>query len=452
MPRVLRMDVGLVRGVEVTPQGGLRVPAALTRVGVLQYRDTTGRQWSEYRPPAEVFNADSLSSLRGAPVTHGHPAHLVTAATFRADSVGFTCDDVRQDGNFVAATLVVGAGDVVDAVKAKTLREISCGYECDIDATPGVTDTGERYDAVQRTIRYNHCALLPPGAGRAGPDVALRLDGAAVEVPAAVDAATGHQTTGAGDAQKRERSMLVLKIAGREFKIDAVGDVPAAQGAIDAQAASGSNLMAQVDKLTAALTAALGELAGLKAKMAAEEAAEQADPPADASGADMAEEEVMDTHTAVRRAVTREIFAGESAALKGKTRKDVRTAIAAQIEKRAANLESIRADAIAACGKDFDTKGKSPADLVRAVITARMPTMKLDAMDAKQIATLYAAAREMKPADTTPPRNESLANAHGKVAGVGRADGTDPMANLSPPEKMEAQREANRVAKKGTTR
>jgi hypothetical protein len=30
------------------------------------------------------------------------------------------------------------------------------GYDCDIDWTPGVTDSGERYDAVQRNIKTNH--------------------------------------------------------------------------------------------------------------------------------------------------------------------------------------------------------------------------------------------------------------------------------------------------------
>ena len=37
-----------------TPQGGLSVPANLTRAGVLRYRDTDGREWGELRHPDEV--------------------------------------------------------------------------------------------------------------------------------------------------------------------------------------------------------------------------------------------------------------------------------------------------------------------------------------------------------------------------------------------------------------
>jgi uncharacterized protein len=52
------------------------------------------------------------------------------------------------------------------------------GYEVREDHTPG-TWNGQAYDLVQRDIRYNHVALLPPGSGRAGRECALRLDSTA---------------------------------------------------------------------------------------------------------------------------------------------------------------------------------------------------------------------------------------------------------------------------------
>lgn len=48
--------------------------------------------------------------------------------------------------------------------------ELSAGYKCDFDLTPGVFN-GEAYDAVQRNIRGNHLALV--SEGRCGPDVAV---------------------------------------------------------------------------------------------------------------------------------------------------------------------------------------------------------------------------------------------------------------------------------------
>lgn len=53
------------------------------------------------------------------------------------------------------------------------IKELSCGYWHDLDWTPG-TWNGEPYDAVQRTIRANHLALVP--SGRMGSDVAV-MDG-----------------------------------------------------------------------------------------------------------------------------------------------------------------------------------------------------------------------------------------------------------------------------------
>ncbi len=160
-----------------TPQGGLKIPATLTRTGVFEYRNADGSVRREYRPPTEVFNADSLRSLEDAPVTDLHQG-MVRADTYQALSKGHV-RDVHQDGRFVGATVLVQDASLVAAVEGGTRREISCGYECTLDMTPGRTDTGESYDAVQTNIRYNHAALLPVGAGRAGREVGLRLDGAA---------------------------------------------------------------------------------------------------------------------------------------------------------------------------------------------------------------------------------------------------------------------------------
>jgi hypothetical protein len=54
--------------------------------------------------------------------------------------------------------------DAVDAGK----RELSNGYRSTIDFTPGITPSGERYDAVQKEIRGNHVAVV--AKGRAGPE------------------------------------------------------------------------------------------------------------------------------------------------------------------------------------------------------------------------------------------------------------------------------------------
>jgi hypothetical protein len=81
----------------------------------------------------------------------------------------------RQDGALVTAALVIEDADSIARVERGEDKELSCGYSCDVQAKPG-TWRGQRYDAVQTNIRYNHIALGPAGWGRAGSDVSLRLD------------------------------------------------------------------------------------------------------------------------------------------------------------------------------------------------------------------------------------------------------------------------------------
>lgn len=155
--------------------GYLRIPARLTRVGVLSYLQPDGSTIKEFRPPDEVFSPASLDSLRLAPVTRGHPRDDkgVYPARARALARGAVGDEIKQDGEFVAATLGVFDQELIDAVEAGGEREVSCGYLRRFDPTPGEYK-GERYDGVQRDIRYNHVAIVTKG--RAGPDVALRMD------------------------------------------------------------------------------------------------------------------------------------------------------------------------------------------------------------------------------------------------------------------------------------
>jgi len=160
--------------VDATPQGGLAAGANLTRVGVFTYTKADGTRVRELRHPDEVFKPESLATLKGAPLTIGHPG-MVTPDRYRELNVGHVADDVRRDDRFVAATVRIQDAAAVAAVKAGDLVEVSCGYTADVVPETGVFN-GEEYDAVQRNVRYNHAALLPAGGGRAGREVALKLD------------------------------------------------------------------------------------------------------------------------------------------------------------------------------------------------------------------------------------------------------------------------------------
>lgn len=179
----IRVDFqGRIDGRKRTPQGGLRVDANLTRTGIFVYHYDAGdgkgyREVREYRPASEVFKPESLETLKLAPVTIGHP-DMVRADNYKDLAVGVVAENVRPREQFVASDLVIQDRKAVDAAESGELVEISCGYEVDVIATPGMTDSGERYDAIQTNIRYNHVALGGANWGRAGADVRLHLDSA----------------------------------------------------------------------------------------------------------------------------------------------------------------------------------------------------------------------------------------------------------------------------------
>lgn len=241
----IRFDRGRLEGKRRSPQGGLRVDAALTRTGIFLYRGPDGQEIREYRPPEEVFNEDSLESLRLAPIVVGHPA-MIKTHNYKQHAVGVVSTDVRQDGKFVAATVVVQDQSTIEAVERGDLIEISCGYSVDLDHTPGVTPEGEKYDCIQRQIVYNHAALGGESFGRAGKEVRLRLDSNGDEV-VGIDPTVASMTL--EEAIKRaEKAEADLKAA--------TARADAAEGARDAE-------KVRADKAEADLTSARTDAASL---------------------------------------------------------------------------------------------------------------------------------------------------------------------------------------------
>lgn len=174
---VQRFDVGRL---VLNGAGGARIPASIARTGIQIYHDAQGREVREYRPPEEVFSEDSLASLASVPVTVGHPG-LVGPDNWKRVAVGHVAEAApnrrtEQAAEWIEAPTVISDGETLAKVQAGELVEVSMGYTATVDPTPGTTPTGERYDAIQRRIRFNHLALLRSGHARAGTGARLRLD------------------------------------------------------------------------------------------------------------------------------------------------------------------------------------------------------------------------------------------------------------------------------------
>lgn len=150
----------------VSDEGWIKDRPVITRTGIFEYRTTTGKIHRELRTNDEVFNADSLNSVTGIPITIGHVG-ILTATNHKGVIGAVISPGIKQDDNVVADVIIH------DATKLGDKRALSLGYVCDLEETPGVTDSGERYDAIQKNIKYNHLAVVTNG--RAG-NARLRLD------------------------------------------------------------------------------------------------------------------------------------------------------------------------------------------------------------------------------------------------------------------------------------
>lgn len=159
-----------------TPEGFLRIRATFARTGCQTYSNPDGSQRVEYRPESEVARQDSFLSLGGLPVTLEHPPQLLTPDTARQYQRGASGTHVEYSDGFVHGTVVLTDREAIEAVKRGDATELSVGYRCEYDATPGVAPDGTRYDGVQRAISGNHHAITRKA--RAGSQVRLHFDSA----------------------------------------------------------------------------------------------------------------------------------------------------------------------------------------------------------------------------------------------------------------------------------
>lgn len=196
MKTVSRFDVGELRA-SVNEDGYLEDVPVVGRVGIQLYRNPDGSVRRELRPPEEVFNADSLASFKGKPITLGHPG-AVNSRNSRKHQVGTMLDVGRKDGSNVAVPIIIHADEAISQAKSGRARQLSLGYRLDLEERRGwfnrktqevvfredesekfpdgyISVDWEEFDAVQRNIRINHLALV--SKARAGDVATLNLDG-----------------------------------------------------------------------------------------------------------------------------------------------------------------------------------------------------------------------------------------------------------------------------------
>ena len=369
----MRYDAGEFSAPVRTPNGYLRCDARITKVGVFEYRLADGRTRRELRLPEEVFQTDSLASFNDVPLTNDHPRERLDAKNTRRYQAG-TVRDVSQQGDHVGARVLITDDDAIrDAEMGK--RQLSCGYNCDLEQRSGVTlgipgiRDGLAYDAIQRNIVGNHVALVDKA--RAGASASLHLDSAdgimvghPFDNPKPTGSTPGHNG--------KERPMVKVRIDGVDFEMD------------ESAGQAVSKLQARLDAADEAATVAKKDAAEAQAK-------------ADKAAEDLAAE---------RKA--REDALSDDA---------VRTAVKARVA-----LETTAAKVLADDTVKLDDM--SDDDIRKAVILKVSPAaeQKLDGADAAYLVARYDAAvdgwqqaQDAKPKAKTPASQASQSSGQMRV-------------------------------------
>jgi hypothetical protein len=176
MPSVQRYDSVPIRDYHFDDQTGYlcvyRVPIAGAMVQ--KYVKSDGTEEMEAKLPDEILSEPTVKSSNSKPVTDGHHG-LVTKENSHDLLKGFTASNGHVEGDMLYNDITITDPDLIDQIKNGNKRELSIGFETQMDPTSG-TYKGTKYDAIQRNIRINHVAVVPKG--RAGHQVRLIGDSA----------------------------------------------------------------------------------------------------------------------------------------------------------------------------------------------------------------------------------------------------------------------------------
>lgn len=256
MDNALRYDASTLGKAELHKDGYIHADAIVTRTGIFNYQNSDGTTRRELRHPDDVFDADSINSMKMIPMTNGHPqGRLVNSQNVSELQIGHVGENIRVSGKHVIAPIAVTHDSGIKAVK-NGKKQLSLGYTADIDNTPGVYD-GMSYDARQRNIKYNHLAIVD--VARAGQSARINLDSAD-----AIQIDSENRFNNDEDTLKMSLSRVVVDSVGYEAPAEVVNALNKAEKNIVAEKARADGLEHTVKTLHNEIESLKGERDTLK--------------------------------------------------------------------------------------------------------------------------------------------------------------------------------------------
>lgn len=148
----------------------------LSKVGIFEYLGSEigapdpNKIYKVYRPAEELSSKECVDSFKLIPWVVQHTMIGSKGVPAERKGVhGVIGEDVFFDDGYLKGNIKVFS-DSMSNVIDEGVNELSLGYGCEYDFTPGNFD-GKYYDAIQKNIRGNHLALVEEG--RMGKEVAV---------------------------------------------------------------------------------------------------------------------------------------------------------------------------------------------------------------------------------------------------------------------------------------
>ncbi len=144
----------------------------IAKAGVFEY---LGREISDKLPAGEIYKVfrpweelkKTAKDFEGMPVKFGHEW---VEPSKRDLKIGSISGEVKAEEPYLTADIKIYDKGAIEAVTGEGIVDLSPGYSAKYTAEAGEYN-GEKYDFMQRDIKYNHLAVVDNG--RSGKDVKI---------------------------------------------------------------------------------------------------------------------------------------------------------------------------------------------------------------------------------------------------------------------------------------
>lgn len=267
-----KLSIPSSRKIQAT--GQMVADAAIARTGVLTYAaKELGSMFADRNPDSlvrvaqlsdDLFSEETLDKFRSAPITIGHPVADVDMSNIKELGVGTLEGKPFQDGERLAASLVLSDATAIDLVNQGT-QELSVRAYYELNRVDGQED----YDAVRTICTVNHVAIVERGRAGATCRISDSVEGEVemIEVPTA-DIEVVEVVEVVQEEVVQEEAVEVTAESHEEAVVEAVEEI------IDPSKAELEEVKVSLVELSAKYEAAVAELDATKEKVLSDEAIE----------------------------------------------------------------------------------------------------------------------------------------------------------------------------------